>query len=140
MRIFGAQTGQAGPSSLSAYFLGKLVYRPHPGFDSALKIRDLQRHFTRKQQRCDRVLEFVSHSLAYFLPHQKDCSLVPAQGGPQLASDSVHAVDGEVHVNWNRRADVFQHHVALDRLGFQKRLIDENGHVFLGAQPGQRLG
>ena len=51
-----------------------------------------------------------------------------------------HSIDGKVYVDWNRHADVCQHHVALNRLGLQKCLIDENSHVFLGAQPGQRLG
>ena len=52
----------------------------------------------------------------------------------------IHAIDGKVYVDRNRHADVLQNHVAFDRLGFQKRLIDENSHVFLGTQPGQCLG
>jgi hypothetical protein len=58
---------------------------------------------------------------------------------PQRARDSVHIANGEVHMNRNGCADVFQHQVALDRLGFEGGLIDKNSHVFSGAKLGQRL-
>ncbi len=106
---------------------------------STLKIRNLQRHFAGEQQRGDRALEFVSQSLLYFLPHQQDFLLVPMQSGAQFARDPVHAVDGEVHVHRNGRPNMFQHHVAFDRLGFEECLIDENGDIFPGAKLGQRL-
>lgn len=123
MRIFGAQTSGGTLLEFEAYFLGKFVYRAHPVCGSALQVRDLQRHFTRKKQRRNRALEFISQSLAYFLPHQKDLFGVPAERGAQLASNSVHAVDGKVHVNGNGRSNVFQYQVALDRLGLQERVI-----------------
>jgi hypothetical protein len=44
------------------------------------------------------------------------------------------------YVDRSRHPEARQHHIAFDRLGLQKRLIDENSHVFLGAQAGQRLG
>ena len=98
------------------------------------EIRNLQRHFAREQQRRDRALEFVTQSLLYLLPDQPDFLLVPMQCRPQLTRDPVHVVDGKVHVNRHGGPNVLQYHVALDRFGFEECLIDEHGHIFLGAQ------
>ncbi len=65
---------------------------------------------------------------------------MPPKGGLQLPRNSLHIADGEVDVHGNRGSNVFQHHIACDWFGFEEGLINENGHVFLCAQPRQRLG
>jgi len=108
MRIFDAQTS-GGTLELEPHFPRKFVYRTHPVRGSALKVWDLQRHFTRKKQRRNRALEFISQSLLHLLPDQQDLPLVAKKVGAQLLRDPVHTVDGEVHMDRNGCPDMFQH-------------------------------
>jgi hypothetical protein len=71
--------------------------------------------------------------LLYFLTHQQVFSLVPVQSRAQITHYAVHPADGKVHVHRDRCPDVFQHHIALDRFGLKKRLIDQDGYIFLSA-------
>ena len=105
----------------------------HLAFGFAREIRDLQRQFAREQQGRDRAFEFISKCVLYLLPHPLDLFVVPLQRRPQLARDPVHIIDGEVYVDGDGDPDVLQHHVTLDRFGFEECLIDEHSYVFLGA-------
>ncbi len=78
--------------------------------------------------------------MLYLFPDQLDCFPVPIESGPQLSPDSVHVVDGTVHVNRNCRPNVLQHHVTFGRFGFEEGLINKNRHVLPGAKLGQCLG
>ena len=120
LHIFGGATWETGRCrlwirvsdwifELEAYLPGKFVDAAHPVLGFALKIGNLQCHLAGKQQCCNRALDFVSQSLLHLLPDQQDLPLIAKKGGAQLARDPVHTVDGEVHMNRNGCADMFQH-------------------------------
>jgi hypothetical protein len=125
---------------LAAHFLRKFVDAAHSVYGFALKIGKLQCHFARKEKRGDRTLKFVLKGLLYCLPDQLDFFLMAMQGCSKLACHSIRVVDGKIHVNRNGLSNVLENHVAFDRLGFEKSLIDQNSHVFPGTELGQRLG
>ena len=71
--VFGVKPShQTGPSSLTRISWASSWTVRILAFSSALEVGDLQRHFTGKQQGCDRALEFVAQGLLHFLPDQQD--------------------------------------------------------------------